>query len=81
MVDIKRKKRMEKFDKLDPAIRELVHSYGLNVVNAIMDVGVTKPKHIRYVVETVLDEFSPTRGTTSRQGIRTEVVGLKKLKK
>ena len=36
-----------------------------------MDVGVEKPKHIRHVVETVLNEFSPTRGSFSAQGIRT----------
>lgn len=32
-------------------------------------VGVTA-RHIRHLVETVLDEFSPTRGSSSSQGLR-----------
>ena len=68
-VDIKRKRRMDKFDQFDPEIRTLINDYGLAAVTALRDVGVTKPKHIRHVVETILDEFSPTRGTGSLQGI------------
>jgi hypothetical protein len=74
MVDLKRAKRMARFDEYDPGIRFLVHEYGLNVVKAIYDLGVTKPKHIRHIVETVLDEFSPTRGTYSSQGHRTALL-------
>jgi hypothetical protein len=51
-----------------------VHEYGFNVVNALIDVKVTKPKHIRHVVELILNEFSPTRGSYSKQGLRTEVI-------
>lgn len=67
-VDGKRRSRMESVDRLPSDIRPLVHAYGLNVVRAYMDCGVTKARHIRHLVETVLDEFSPTRGSFSQQG-------------
>ena len=70
-VDIKRKARMDKIDQFDPAIRSLIHEYGLTVVQTLIDLGVKKPKHIKHVVEVVLNEFSPTRGSYSAQGIRT----------
>jgi len=73
MVDKKRKNRMDKIDAFDPATRSLIHEYGMPVVECLHAVGVTKPKHVRHVVETILNEFSPTRGSYSRQGIRTEV--------
>lgn len=69
MVDLKRKKRMAEIDRYDPAIRSLIHEYGLTVVKSIYDLGVTKPNHIKHIVETVLNEFSPTRGANSSQGI------------
>lgn len=65
--------RMESVDAMTPELRQCVHDFGLNVVKTLMDVGVVKPKHIRHVVERVLDEFSPTRGTYSMQGIRSSV--------
>ncbi len=68
----KRAKRMARVDAFDPPIRQLIHEYGLPVVQTLHDVGVTKPKHIRHVVETILNEFSPTRGSYSKQGIRTD---------
>jgi hypothetical protein len=72
-IDEKRRKRMERVDEFDPHIRALIHEYGLTVVQALWDAGVQNPRRIRHIVETVLDEFSPTRGSFSRQGIRTEV--------
>lgn len=71
----RRASRMEKVDQFDPAIRALIHEYGLATVQALMDCGVTKPKQIKHIVETILDEFSPTRGTYSGQGHRVEVDG------
>jgi hypothetical protein len=64
---------MNAIDNLSPELRSLVHSYGYAVVHMLLGLGVTKPRHIRHVVETILDEFSPTRGSYSQQGIRTEV--------
>ena len=61
---------MNRIDSLPPEIRACIHDYGLAVVNSLMQIGVTKPNHIRNVVETILDEFSPTRGTHSGQGRR-----------
>lgn len=72
VVDIKRANRMASIDKCSPEIRALVHDYGWTVVKTIMDLGVTKPTRIKHIVETVLNEFSPTRGAFSQQGIRGE---------
>lgn len=68
----KRVKRMEAIDRLSPEQRALVHEYGYAVVNNFMAHGIVKPKAIRHLVETVLNEFSPTRGSFSQQGILTE---------
>jgi hypothetical protein len=69
-IQAKRKKRMDLVDSMTKDQRALVYEYGLTVVKAIMDSGVTKPRRIKHIVETVLDEFSPTRGAASTQGIR-----------
>lgn len=70
VIDTRRSARMDAIDSLPAAHRELVHDYGFNVVKACMDCGVTKARQIKHIVETVLDEFSPTRGTGSAQGAR-----------
>jgi hypothetical protein len=64
----KRVKRMAAFDQYDPKIRTLIHEYGFNSVKTLFDCGVTKPERIKHCIETVLDEFSPTRGSASFQG-------------
>jgi N-methylhydantoinase B/oxoprolinase/acetone carboxylase alpha subunit len=69
-IDGKRSARMGAVDDLPADVRALVHEYGLNVVKSIMDCGVTRAARIRHIVETVLDEFSPTRGSKSAQGPR-----------
>lgn len=68
MVDFKRSARMTEIDNRPSEIRALIHEYGYTVVKTLLDVGVTKPRRIRHVVETVLNEFSPTRGSFSSQG-------------
>jgi urocanate hydratase len=68
IVDRRRRERMDKIDSFPRDIRECVHDYGNNVVTACMELGIRKAKHIRHLVETVLNEFSPTRGATSNQG-------------
>lgn len=72
-VDRKRRQRMEQIDALPSDLRELVHKYGYTVVRTCMDLGVTKPRHITHLVERILDEFSPTRGSYSQQGIRVQI--------
>lgn len=69
----KRGARMHEIDKLPQDIRSLVHEYGYSVVKSFMDCGVKKPKHIRHLVETVLNEFSPSRGSYSIQGVRKDM--------
>lgn len=71
-IEEKRIARMERVDAMPPELRELVHEYGLHCVDAFMQLGVTQPRHIRHLVETVLNEFSPSRGSFSAQGIRTQ---------
>lgn len=71
MVERKRVARMAAIDRLSPELRELVHDYGYTVVRAFLDHGIEKPRILRHLVETVLDEFSPTRGSFAAQGIRT----------
>lgn len=73
-VEAKRAARMSSVDRMSPALRALVHDYGLTVVKAFLDIGVKDPRHIKHLVETVLDEFSPTRGSFSVQGKRAGVL-------
>lgn len=70
----KRVARMNRIDSLPKELRDLVNEYGFTIVDMLYGLGVTKPNQIRHVVETTLDEFSPTRGSHSKQGVRTEVV-------
>lgn len=65
--------RMALVDKASPEMRALYNEYGTSLVGQFIQIGVTKPKHIRHLVERTLDEFSPTRGSFSIQGIRTQV--------
>ena len=44
---------MNWIDAQPSAIRELINEHGLNVVQAFLQIGVTKPKHIRHLIDTV----------------------------
>ena len=69
-IDERRRQRMARIDQMPYEVRTLVHEYGLNTVNSFLDCGVRDPRRIRHLVEVVLDEFSPTRGARSSQGLR-----------
>jgi len=71
MLDRHRAARMTAIDRLSPDLRKLVHDYGYTVVRAFLDCGVHKPNQLKHLVETVLDEFSPTRGSRAAQGPRS----------
>ena len=73
LVERKRGARMAAVDALPPELRELVHEYGYTTVKTLLDHKVCRPKAIRHIVETILDEFSPTRGSFSIQGVRKNV--------
>lgn len=73
IVDRRRNERMAQFDGLPADVRACANDYGWRVVKTMLDLGITKSRHIRHVVETILDEFSPTRGTSTAQGPRTEL--------
>ncbi|RKK04009.1 hypothetical protein [Teichococcus wenyumeiae] len=49
----KRVRRMERIDAMPEDIRRCVHDFGLTIVDAFTQCGVTKGKHIRHLVETV----------------------------
>jgi hypothetical protein len=49
----RRRRRMERIDAMPVDIRACVHDYGLSVVDACLQAGVTKGRHIRHIVETV----------------------------
>ena len=65
---------MSRIDEMSRDLRLLVHEYGLSTVQAFVDCGVNKPGRIRHLIETTLDELSPTRGTFSSQGRQTELL-------
>lgn len=45
--------RMARIDDLPPSLRECVHEYGWTIVNAFLQAGVRKAKHIHHVIATV----------------------------
>lgn len=74
IIDQKRRARMDVIDRFPADIRAMIHEYGFAIVKTLLDCGVKKPKHIKHVIETVVNELSPTRGSFSKQGVRTEVL-------
>lgn len=73
-VQRKRVARMDKFDKMPPDLRKLSAEYGYNVVQQFLACGIINPRHIRHLVEVVLDEFSPTRASSSCQGPGAHII-------
>jgi len=71
MVDAKRARRMETVDAMTAEWRVLVHGYGFTIIDALLCCGVTKAKHARHIIETILNEMSATRGGFSSQGARS----------
>jgi len=61
--------RMDKIDALEPTLRSLVHDYGFHLVNSFCQKNILEPRIIRHLIETTLDELSPTRGSSSVQGV------------
>lgn len=49
----KRIKRMNRIDAMPADVRGVVHDYGLTVVDAFIQCGVTKAKHMRHLINTV----------------------------
>lgn len=44
---------MARIDSMPKEIRELIHEYGLTVVQAFLDLGVTRPTSIRHLIRQV----------------------------
>ena len=49
----RRRARMDRVDRMSRELRACVHEFGLTVVDAFMQCGVTNPRHIRHLVKTV----------------------------
>jgi len=45
--------RMKAIDRLSPELRAMVHEHGWTIINGFLEVGVTKPKHIRHLISIV----------------------------
>jgi hypothetical protein len=61
----RRVQRMEAIDQLPPNLKAVVHDWGWYIVKSFMDCGVTKPKHMRHLIEVVLDDTRAPRGISS----------------
>lgn len=44
---------MAQIDAMPAELRALVHEHGYTIVRAFLDCGVTKPKHIQHLIDTV----------------------------
>lgn len=51
----KNRVRMQRIDAMEPLYRELVHEYGLTIVDAFMQHEL-RPQVIRHLIETVLSQ-------------------------
>ncbi len=49
----RRKARMDFIDKLPPELRACVHEHGFTIVDAFLQAGVRKPKHINHIIARV----------------------------
>lgn len=67
-VERRRQSRMAVVDGYPAELCELVHEYGLNVVQAFVQHKIGTPRIMRHLIDTVLSELSPVRGSSSHQG-------------
>lgn len=67
----RRSDRMRVVDGMSEDWRALVHEYGYSVIHQMRNCGVTQANHARHIIETVLNELSPTRHGFSNQGQST----------
>lgn len=72
-IEQRRAARMRAFDSWPPELRDLVNEYGFKIIDTMLQHKVTKPKAIRHIVETILDECVPTRGSRSAQGTQSRL--------
>ena len=64
--------RMSRIDAMSPTMREVVHEFGVDIVDQFASCGVTNPRHIRHLINRVrnLERYGnstptgyPLRGT------------------
>ena len=46
-------KRMDRVDAMSVEMRECVHEFGLTIVDACRDLGITQPRQIRHLVNVI----------------------------
>lgn len=66
-LEAKIRRRMEVIDSLTPDQRKVVHDFGWHLVKEFMQRGVTRPKDIRALVNTVLNELRPPEIEAARR--------------
>lgn len=62
--------RMDRVDSMSPDVRAIVHEHGLTIVDAFLQCGVTKAKHMRHLINTI-------RAGSYEIGNRSELPGRK----
>lgn len=54
--------RMKRIDGLTPKQREIVHEHGWRIVQCFLERGITDPKHMTAIINTILSEYRRPRG-------------------
>lgn len=65
---VRARKRMARIDAMSAQMRELVHEYGLTIVDAFVQCGVKNPRHIRHLIQTVTDQTPYGNSRPPRDG-------------
>lgn len=58
---------LDRIDAMPPGLRQCVHEFGPEIVNACLEAGVSEPRNIRHLV---LEIWSGARTPLNRSGIR-----------
>lgn len=65
------RERMARVDKFPPDVREVIHEFGLEVVQEFWNHNVRKPNAIRHLVEVVQGKYADGRNKT-RPNVKPE---------
>lgn len=68
-LDVRRRARMDRIDAMPAELRACVNEYGLTIVDACVQLGITKARHIHHLVNTIrvgsvngtVPDFTPRR--------------------
>lgn len=65
--------RMSYVDELPPRLREVVHEHGLAIVKAFIECGVTDPKRINHLVNTVREGSGEVGNRNRSERMKIEI--------